>query len=152
MVLMKYIRANRFAPVYTLFWQGIFFLIGIVMVVIINTFLNEDPDFACMGTLMALIATLVGSMARGNTNGHIRFRLAVSMGNTRKSYLLCDPIVTALTSAAGILAAWVLYQIEKGLYAVMYSGYENDMPLDIAFTWKIALLIIALSWIWSCPR
>lgn len=145
MVLMKYIRANRFAPVFTLFWQGIFFLVGIVMVAVINTFINEDPTFACMGTLMALVGTLVGAMARGNLNGHTRFRLAISMGNTRKSYLICDPIVTALTSAVGIFAAWLMYQAEKALFTAIYPTFENDLPLEIVFTWKILLLIIGLT-------
>ena len=145
MVLMKYIRVNRFAPVFTLFWQGLFFLVGIVMVAIINAFINEDPTFACMGTLMALVGTLVGAMARGNLNGHTRFRLAISMGNTRKSYLLCDPIVTALTSAVGLLAAWLMYQAEKAFYTAIYPTFENDMPLEIVFTWKILLLIIGLT-------
>lgn len=145
MTLLKYIRANRTAPLYTLMWQAIFFAVGLGMVLIINTFLNEDPTFACMGSLMALVATLIGSMARGNLNGHVRFRLAVSMGCTRKSYLLCDPIVTALTSLIGILVAWIMYLGEKALYTVLYSGFENDIPLDEVFSWEIILIIIAVT-------
>lgn len=145
MTLLKYIRANRTAPLYTLMWQAIFFAVGLGMVLIINTFLNEDPTFACMGSLMALVATLIGSMARGNLNGHVRFRLAVSMGCTRKSYLLCDPIVTALTSLIGILVAWIMYLGEKALYTVLYSGFENDIPLDEVFSWKVILIIIAVT-------
>ena len=145
MTLLKYIRANRTAPLYTLMWQAIFFAVGLGMVLIINTFLNEDPTFACMGSLMALVATLIGSMARGNLNGHVRFRLAISMGCTRKSYLLCDPIVTALTSLIGILVAWIMYLGEKALYTVLYSGFENDIPLDEVFSWKVILIIIAVT-------
>lgn len=145
MTLLKYIRANRTAPLYTLIWQAIFFAVGLGMVLIINTFLNEDPTFACMGSLMALVATLIGSMARGNLNGHVRFRLAVSMGCTRKSYLLCDPIVTALTSLIGILVAWLMYLGEKALYTVLYSGFENDIPLDEVFSGKVILIIIAVT-------
>lgn len=145
MTLLKYIRANRTAPLYTLMWQAIFFAVGLGMVLIINTFLNEDPTFACMGSLMALVATLIGSMARGNLNGHVRFRLAISMGCTRKSYLLCDPIVTALTSLIGILVAWIMYLGEKALYTVLYSGFENDIPLDEVFSWEVILIIIAVT-------
>ena len=145
MTLLKYIRANRTAPLYTLMWQAIFFAVGLGMVLIINTFLNEDPTFACMGSLMALVATLIGSMARGNLNGHVRFRLAISMGCTRTSYLLCDPIVTALTSLIGILVAWIMYLGEKALYTVLYSGFENDIPLDEVFSWKVILIIIAVT-------
>jgi len=142
MVLMKYIRANRTAPLYMLFWQSVFFLIGVVMVVIINAFLNEDPDFGCMGTLMAIIATVVGTMARGNINGYTRFRLAISMGNTRWSYLLCDPVVTALTSAVGVLTARLLYMGEQAFYAVLYPGFVNELPLDIIFRWWMVLILV----------
>ena len=145
MTFMKYIRANRTAPLYTLMWQAIFFAVGISMVLIINTFLNEDPTFACMGSMMALVATLIGAMARGNMNGHVRFRLAISMGNTRKSYLLCDPIITALTSLIGILVAWFIYVGEKALYSFLYPGFENDLPLDVMFTWKIVLIIVGVT-------
>lgn len=142
MILMKYLRANRSAPLYLLFWQSVFFLIGLLMVIIINTFLNEDPDFACIGSLMALVATAVGTMARGNMNGHVRFRLTIAMGATRWSYLLCDPLVTALTSAVGILAARFLYAGEQALYTMLYPGFKNDMPLDIVFRWWVVLIII----------
>lgn len=143
MVLMKYIRANRGAPLFMLFWQLLFFVIGTVIVLVINTFFNDDPDFAYMGTMFAMIIALVGSLARGNLNGHIRFQLAISMGNTRLSYLLCDPLITALTSAVGLLTTWIMYQGEKALYSLLYPGFENDIPLDVMFHWAVLLCIIA---------
>ncbi len=145
MVLMKYIRANRAAPLYTLLWQAIFFVIGLGMVAFINGFLNEDPTYACMGSFFALIATLIGTLARGNLNGHTRFRLAVSMGSTRRSFLLCNPIITALTGLIGILVAWILYLCEQALYGVFYPGFENDMPLDALFSWLGILLFVAVT-------
>ncbi len=143
MVLMNYIRVNRTAPLFTLLWQLLFFVMGAGLVIGINTFLNEDPTFACIGTLMALMAVLVGALARGNLNGHTRFRLAVSMGNTRRSYLLCDPLITALTSLIGVLVAWVMYLCEKALYAVLFPGFVDDMSLDSVFTWQVILIIVA---------
>ncbi|MBR2895666.1 MAG: hypothetical protein IKC03_08430 [Oscillospiraceae bacterium] len=143
MVLMKHIRANRAVPLFMLMWQSIFFVVGVAMVLIINTFVNEDPDFACIGTLMALVATLVGVIARGNLNGHVRFRLAVSMGETRISYLLCTPVVTAGVTLIGVLTAWLMYLAEKALYTAIYPNFENDIPMEEVFSWVVILCIVA---------
>ena len=142
MVLIRYLKVNRFAPLFTILWQTVFFSIGLLIVLIINTFFNDDPDFACIGSLMALVATAIGTLARGNTNGHVRFRLAVSMGNTRRSYLICDPIVSALNAVVGILFAWFAYLCETALYTTLYPGFRNDMPLDEVFSWQVILILI----------
>lgn len=147
MTLIKYIKVNRSAPLFMLAWQGIFFLVGLVMVLIINGFLNEDPDYACMGALFTLIGAAVGVFARGNMVGSTRFSLAVSMRQTRISYLLCDSLVTLLTGALGVAVAWCVYQLESGLYAVLYPDFQNDMPLDGIFRLKYilpALVVLVL--------
>ena len=142
MILVKYIKANRSAPLFTLAWQGGFFLVGVAMVLVINSFLNEDPDYACMGTLFVLMATAIGVFARGNMGGNTRFSLAVSMGQTRRSYLLCDSLVTFFTGAFGVAVAWCAYQLESRLYAVLYPSFQNDMPMDGIFRMKYILLAL----------
>lgn len=143
MVLMKYIRANRTAPLYMLLWQSVFFAVGVVMVLIINAILNEDPNYACIGSLLALVATLFGTITRGNLNGHVRFRLAVSMGETRRSFLLCTPIITAGISLIGILTAWIMYLAEKALYTAIYPDFVNDMPMEDVFSGVVILCLVA---------
>lgn len=143
MVLMKYIRANRTAPLFMLLWQSVFFAVGVGMVLIINAILNEDPDYACIGSLLALVATLFGTIAMGNMNGHVRFRLAVSMGETRLSYLLCTPIITAGVNLLGILTAWLMYLAEKALYTAIYPNFTNDIPMDDIFSGVVILCIVA---------
>ena len=143
MVLMKYIRANRTAPLYMLLWQSLFFSVGVAMVLIINAILNEDPDYACIGSLLALVATLFGSIARGNLNGHVRFRLAVSMGETRRSYLLCTPVITAGISLFGIFTAWLMYLAETALYTAIYPGFVNDIPMEDVFSGVVILCFVA---------
>jgi len=139
MTLVKYIKANRTAPLFTLAWQGAFFLVGLTMVLIINTFLNEDPDYACMGTMFVLCGTAVGVFARGNLSGCTRFSLAVSMGQTRRSYLFFDSLITLLTGLLGVAAAWCAYQVENRLYAAIYPGFVNDLPLEEIFRLRYIL-------------
>lgn len=142
MTFVKYLRASRQAPLFMLLWQLCFFTFGVGSVVVINCWFNEDADYACMGSMMALIGTLAGVLTRGNLNGHTRFRLVVSMGQTRQSFLLFDPILTALNAALGVLIAWGLYRLELLLYAWWYPGYENGMNFGQVFRWQVLLLAI----------
>ena len=142
MTLVRYIKANRRAPLFALAWQGGFFLVGLAMVFIINTFLNEDPDYACMGTLFVLCGTAVGVFARGNMVGSARFSVAVAMGQTRRSYFLFDSCVTFLTGVIGLTVTWLVYQLENRLYAALYPGFVNDIPLDGLFRLKYILLAV----------
>lgn len=142
MVFIRYLRANRSGPLFTLAWQLGFTAFGILFVLIINTFLNDEPNYACMGSLFALIATLIGVLARGNVTGQLRFHMAVAMGNTRRSYLLGDWVVALINCAVGLAFAWCVYQGENALYQLIYPGFVNDMPLDGFYRWKIMLPVV----------
>lgn len=141
----KYLRARRTAPLYVLGWQGAFFLLGVLMVVIINAFVNDDPDYATMGTLMSMCGALGGTMVQGNMTGAVRFRIAVSMGQTRRSYILCDTVFQALLSAFAMVVAFCLNLAEKGLYRLLYPTYTLDLdPGQYVFQWKAVLGIVVL--------
>lgn len=143
MTFLKYARVSRRAPLYMLCWQLGFFLFGLIMVLVINAFFNDETNYACMGSLMASIATLVGVLARGNSTVSSRFSMAVSMGQTRRSFLLWDTVLTALTAALGLLVSWCLYLLEDLLYGALYPGFENDMPFDGLYRWQVLLPIAA---------
>jgi len=138
-MFLQYCKVNRKAPLYMVLWQLGFFVFGVAMVLIINRFLNDDKDFACMGALLALIATLVGSLARGNTTLSTRFSLAVSMGQTRRFFLLWDTVISLLVCLLGMVTAWGFYHLELLLYGALYPGFENGMPLDVVYRWQILL-------------
>lgn len=138
-MLLQYCKVNRKAPLYMVLWQLGFFVFGVAMVLIINRFVNDDKDFACMGALFALIATLVGCLARGNTTLGTRFNMAVSMGQTRRFFLLWDTAISLLVCLLGMAVAWGLYRLELLLYGALYPGFENGIPLDVVCQWKILL-------------
>lgn len=143
MTFLKYARASRKAPLYMLCWQLGFFLFGLMVVLVINAFLNDEKDYACMGSLMAAIATIVGVLARGNSTLSSRFSMAVSMGQTRRAFLLWDTVITALTAALGLLVSWCLYLLENLLYGVLYPGFENGISIDGLYRWQVLLPIAA---------
>lgn len=139
--LKKYLYLARADVLYLLGWQVGFYLFGVALVCVINALVNEDPDYACLGSFFSLMGVLVGLFARGNNTGHVRLRLAVTMGMTRRSFLLCEPLITAVDAALGLLAAWVLYQGELVLYARLYPDFENQIAMDIFFRWPVLTIV-----------
>lgn len=145
MAATQYFKAARRDPLWALGWVMGFWLFGVMLVLIINATVNDEQDYACMGTLFSLAGVLPGVLLRGNTNGFVRFRLAVTMGQTRKSFLLWDTVITLLVAGMGILVSWVLWYAETGLYSLLYPGYTNDIPLELVFRWQILVaLLVAL--------
>ena len=108
---LQHMRANRDGMLIMLGIQGGLFLLGVLIVLGINAGLNDERDYAAIGSMMALMGTAFGSLARGH-GAPVRYRMAVSMGCTRRSYLLADPLVTALNTLAGVGTAWVLNKLE----------------------------------------
>ena len=140
MTLWKYWKVDRIALVWTLLFQLGFFLIGCAMVLFINRFLNDEMDYACMGTLFSLIGACVGTVAKGNLTGNTRFALAVSMGQTRKSYLLCSSLMTAFNTACALVLVRLLWVLERGAYAALYPGYSEEILLGPVF-WSLPVMV-----------
>lgn len=141
----RYFKAAQRDPLWVLGWVVGFWIFGVLLVLIINATVNDEQDYACMGTLFSLAGVLPGVLLRGNTNGYVRFRLAVTMGQTRKSFLLWDTVITLLVTGMGILVSWLLWHAETGLYSFLYPSYTNDIPLELVYRWQIlAALLVAL--------
>lgn len=122
----QYLRVYRTAPLTLLLWQCAFLLFGVLMVVIINATINDDLDYAPMGTMLALVATIPGLLLMDNLMGGARFRLAVTMGQTRRAYLLGDTAVGVLMVLLALVSANVIFHLEMGFYHLIYPGYTPD--------------------------
>lgn len=131
---LKHLKVNRSGVLVMLVFQAALFLMGVIIVLAINATVNDDRDYAAIGGMMALMATLFGGLVRGN-GAMNRCRMAVSMGHTRRSYMLVDPIITALNTLAGIVFAWGLDKFELWLYSVLYPGWELDLDVFVAMKW-----------------
>ena len=83
---VKHLKANRSGVLIMLIFQTVLFLMGFLMVLAINAFINEDRDYAAIGGMMALMATVFGGLARGN-GGMNRYRTAVSRSEEHTSEL-----------------------------------------------------------------
>lgn len=138
----RHLRANRSGVLIMLGVQFGLFLFGVFLVLLINHFFNDETDFATIGSMMALMGSVFGGLLRGS-GGPVRYRMAVGMGHTRRSYILADPVITALNCLVGIGFSWVLSKVELALYGLLYPGWECDLDLNVVFQWKVILLIVA---------
>lgn len=139
---IKHLKVNRNGVRIMLIFQAAMFVFGVLIVVCINAFVNEDRDYAAIGSMMALIATSFGGLVRGN-GGATRYRTAVSMGSTRRSYMLADPVVTAMNCLVGVAFAWLLNRLELWLYTLLYPGWELDLDVMALMKWWYYLIFIA---------
>lgn len=138
---IRHLKANRSGVLIMLGFQAALFLMGFIMVLIINATVNDDRDYAAIGGMMALMATIFGGLVRGN-GGASRYRMAVSMGCTRLSYMLADPIITALNTLIGLVFAWLLDKFEIWVYSLLYPGWTLDLDVFVALKWWHYLVII----------
>ena len=140
---LRHLRANRSGTLIMLALQCGLCLMGIVMVLIINATLNEDNDYAAIGSTMALMGTIFGGLLRG-AGAPVRYRMAVSMGHTRRGYMLADPLITAMNCLIGVAAAWGLSKLELLLYGALYPGWSCEFDLMGVFRWQWVLLLVVL--------
>ena len=139
---IRHMKVNRSGVVIMLGFQAALFVLGMLIVLAINAFVNEDRDYAAIGSMMALIATVFGGLIRGN-GGAYRYHMAISMGQTRLSYMLADPILTVMNCVVGIAFAWVLNKFELWVYGLLYPGWELDFDLHSEMKWWFYLIFIA---------
>lgn len=138
---IKHAKVNRSGVTIMMAFQLGLFLMGVVMVLCINAFFNDEQNYALVGGLMALLATVFGGLARGG-GALNRYRMAVSMGQTRRAYMIFDPILTVLTSVIGIMFAWVLNHLELWLYQMIYPGWTLDINFFEVFQWWHGVLFV----------
>ena len=130
---VRHLKVHRSGVLLMLAFQAGLFLLGVVMVLGINAFWNDEQDYAAIGGMMALMAAVIGGFVRGT--GMSRYRLAVSMGWTRRAYMLADSLMTMLFVTAGAAFAALLNQLEIWLYSVIYPGWELDMNIFAMVPW-----------------
>lgn len=99
---------------------------------------------------MSMIGTVFGGLLRG-AGAPVRYRMAVSMGHTRRAYMIVDPIITALNSLIGVGFAVLLHKFELWLYSVLYAGWELDFDVFVIFElWMLPVFLVGVCAIDFC--
>ena len=111
---------------YIVFWTVLMWAIGVAMVLALTAFLFEPGDgYVLFGSVFSFIGALAGIVSSRNLNGNTRFSLAVSMGQTRKAFLLWNSALKVGESIGAMLLIYLLSQVESGLYQYLFPGEEN---------------------------
>lgn len=119
-------------------------LLGVGMVTALMYFLFEPGEgYATFGTYFAVLGAFLGIITSRNLNGHTRFFLALSMGQTRRGYLLWDSLMKLAEAALVMLMILGLGFVENQLYVLLYPGEENAFDfMKEFFSSRYALWII----------
>ena len=100
--------------------------IGVTIALLLMAFLFEPGDgHVCFGIFFALLGVLVGGIASRNLHASTRYALAISMGQTRREFLIWNGLLKILESAGAMLLVFLLSQAEDGLYQHLFPGDEN---------------------------
>jgi len=122
------------------------FLFGMVMVAIIMA-TDEDPgSWFCMGTLMASLVLVAVGLFTGAFSYPQEFMLALSMGRTRKTFMVSYYLRTILQLLAGWLLVLLMHQIELKTYSLAYYMYQNEIYFSFLTDWRVLVPVFLL-----CP-
>lgn len=115
------------------------FVLGVVMVlVIMHT--EEDPGaWFCMGTLIAGLVLVGGGLFLTAFGYPQEFMLALSMGRTRKAFMLSYYLRLVLLLAAGWLLVVLLHRAELLLYGWRFPLYGNEIYFSFLTDWRVLL-------------
>ncbi|MGN0979083.1 MAG: hypothetical protein ACI4PT_02025 [Candidatus Avoscillospira sp.] len=142
-----------------LHWKGTFlaqlladlggFLFGVILLNIILRLDDTAASWFCMGTIMAMIVSVIFTLFYGAFGYHSEFQLALSMGRTRMAFMGSYALRLLLQMVAGYVMILLLYRLEGILYSLLFPDCMNDAPFTFLTNWKvlvpIALGILILS-------
>ena len=97
--------------------------IGVVLALTLMVLFFEPGDgYASFGVFFGLGGVLVGVLASRNLHASTRFSLAISMGQTRRGYLLWDTVWKGIECLLGILLSLALGAAEMLAYSALFPG------------------------------
>ena len=109
--------------------------IGVVTALLCLRFLMEPGEgFVTIGALFAFFAIAVGLLSRGNQNSSTRYVLAISMGQTRRAYLLWDSLASFLECLVFTGGVLLLGIAERALYLALYPEEEDVLDFIRVFS------------------
>lgn len=116
------------------------FLFGMVLALLIIK-LGEETTWFCMGTLLAMFAIMMFTVIVGLTNYSVEFRMCLSMGGTRRGFLVYYALRQVFTLAVDYLLIRLLHIGECGLYGVIFPGLTNEVPFTfLGSLWCLPVL------------
>lgn len=116
------------------------FLFGVLLVVLIVRLGGETSWFS-LGTVIAMGAMLMFTVIVGLTSYSVEFRICLSMGGTRRGFLMYYALRQVFTLALSYVLIRLLYIGECVLYGVIFPGLTNEAPFTfLSSIWCLPVL------------
>lgn len=141
--LFANLRLHKKTPLTLLGWMLAFFLLGLLMVWFIVGVTGDETTWFPMGGLLAAVGIFIFAILCF-LSYHQDFMLALSLGRTRKEFML----FFAIEQLIWVVAAYIGVILVTVLEEVMYSQLFPGMPGEISFVpiltdWRVFLPCIA---------
>ena len=101
---------------------------------------TDAEDWFCMGTMITLIMTVIFGALSG-LSYHSEFMLALSMGRTRKEFMVSYALRQILTFAVAYLMIHVIYRVEMLIYPLMFPHLASGVEFPFVTSWWLPLFI-----------
>jgi len=116
------------------------FLFGVLLVVLIVKLGGETSWFS-LGTVIAIFTMLLFTVIVGLTSYSVEFRICLSMGGTRRGFLMYYALRQVFTLAVDYVFIRLLYIGENALYGAIFPGLTNEAPFTfLGSIWCLPVL------------
>lgn len=136
-------RLNLSELYVTLFFMLVFDIIGMIIVAVVLKF-DTESAYATQGTLFAVIVGIFANVIMGVIAFPYNFNMNVSLGCTRKEFLIVEGITAYLNIIVETLAVMVLYFVETALGKVLYAGKECENLIAVLMKLRIVPVVILM--------
>ncbi len=117
-------------------------IFGVLLVAVVLHFDKSATSSAIMGTFMAVLVGCFINILMGIMTYGYSFNTAVSMGSTRKEFIIADGATAYINLTIEIAVVLILHSAEKALCAALYPAKECEDLLKILGDYRIVLGII----------
>lgn len=111
-----------------LIWEpaiaGIGWMVGVIIMLMMQWFDKETTSYFCLGTIIALMVGAMVAIIIGVTVVYQGFDDAVHMGKTRKRFLPSAAILIFIGALETFVTSMILDRVEIGLYGALFPNMK----------------------------
>lgn len=119
------------------------FLVGLVLLVILMEVPEGPGSWVCFGTMIAMGMTAIYTIML-YMYYHQELMLALSMGRTRREFILSYTVRKFLWLVVAYVLLLVFSRVEAALYTAWYPQYECLFSADVLLEWPVVLPVLVL--------
>ena len=140
--LLSTMKLHKQTPLGIVLCEVFAFLLGFGLVCLVLTTDTTTDSHVTLGTIFALAGLVIYFFVGAFT--YVQdFNLAISMGKTRREFLITHVLEQLLCVAAGYALLLLLSLLEGQLYGLMFPwAYSEFSLLSVLLDWRLALGVI----------